>query len=134
MAPVPAPCSALADEVAALEAEERSLRAALPNLSGFAVWATDEIEHNSIVIEVIRKQIGQCDIVIGEVSEPNVNVYYEVGYAHALEKPTILLARAATELPFDTQQFNHIFYVSIVDLRDRLTKRLVATASDIATA
>jgi hypothetical protein len=40
MAPVPAPCSALADETAALEAEERSLRAALANLSGFAAWAT----------------------------------------------------------------------------------------------
>jgi hypothetical protein len=38
MAPVPAPCSALADQVAALEAEERSLRAALAN-SGFAAWA-----------------------------------------------------------------------------------------------
>jgi anti-sigma factor RsiW len=40
MAPVPAACSALADQVAALEAEERSLRAALANLSGFAAWAT----------------------------------------------------------------------------------------------
>jgi hypothetical protein len=40
MAPVPAPCSALADEVAALEAEERSLRATLANLSGFTAWAT----------------------------------------------------------------------------------------------
>jgi hypothetical protein len=39
MAPVPAPCSALADQVAVLEAEERSLRAALANLSGFAAWA-----------------------------------------------------------------------------------------------
>jgi len=40
MAPVPAACSALADQVAALEAEERSLRAALASLSGFAAWAT----------------------------------------------------------------------------------------------
>jgi hypothetical protein len=40
MGPVPAPCSAVADEVAALEAEARSLRAALPDLSGFAAWGT----------------------------------------------------------------------------------------------
>jgi hypothetical protein len=39
MAPVPAACSALADEVAAIEAQEGSLRAALANLSGFAAWA-----------------------------------------------------------------------------------------------
>jgi nucleoside 2-deoxyribosyltransferase len=100
---------------------------------GFVVERADEIEHNFIVNEVIGKQIGQCDIVIGEVSEPNPNVYYEIGYSHALNKPTILIARAATELPFDTQQFNHIFYASIVDLRERLTKRLLATASDSTT-
>jgi hypothetical protein len=39
MPSVPTPCSALADQLAALEADEESLRAALPNLSGFAAWA-----------------------------------------------------------------------------------------------
>jgi hypothetical protein len=40
MAPVPGACSALADEVAALEAQEASLRTTLASLSGFAAWAT----------------------------------------------------------------------------------------------
>jgi hypothetical protein len=38
MDPVPAGCFPLADQVAALEAEERSLRAALANLPGLAAW------------------------------------------------------------------------------------------------
>lgn len=38
MPPVPAPCSALADQVASIEAEEASLRAALADLTGFVAW------------------------------------------------------------------------------------------------
>jgi nucleoside 2-deoxyribosyltransferase len=37
-------------------------------------------------------------------------VYYEVGYAHALKKPTILIAESPTQLPFDVSPFRTLFY------------------------
>jgi hypothetical protein len=91
---------------------------------GYAVERADEVEHNVIVAEMVAARIRACDVVIAEVSSPNPNVYYEVGYAHACEKETVLLARDQAELPFDTRHFNHILYSSIVDLRQKLEKRL----------
>ena len=38
------------------------------------------------------------------------NVFYELGYAHALGKPTILLAERGRELPFDIRGYRCIFY------------------------
>ncbi|MGD0899375.1 MAG: hypothetical protein ABR915_16175 [Thermoguttaceae bacterium] len=35
---------------------------------------------------------------------------YELGYAHALQKPTILLARRGEQLPFDIRSYRVIFY------------------------
>jgi len=39
------------------------------------------------------------------------NIYYELGYAHAVNKPAILLADKSTEKPpFDVAQFRIMFY------------------------
>jgi nucleoside 2-deoxyribosyltransferase len=43
-------------------------------------------------IEDIKRQIAECRVVIAEITPGNPNVYYEVGYADALNKPLILIA------------------------------------------
>ena len=40
----------------------------------------------------------------------NQNVFYEVGYAHATNKPTISLAQHVKALPFDIKSYRVIFY------------------------
>jgi nucleoside 2-deoxyribosyltransferase len=52
---------------------------------------------------VITDAITSADLVIADVSRKNPNVFYELGYAHALRKNTILLVSkdATPELPFD---------------------------------
>jgi hypothetical protein len=87
----------------------------------------DDIEHNSQILEVIQQKIRDYDLIIADVTLPNPNVFYEVGYAHAAGTPTILVSRSGQKPPFDLQSFNHIFYESIVDLRDKLEKRIRAT-------
>ncbi|MFH1304613.1 MAG: hypothetical protein ABIK07_26470, partial [Planctomycetota bacterium] len=55
----------------------------------------------------------------------NANVFYEVGYAHALGKPTILITKNADDIPFDLKHFPHIIYKeSISDLRVKLMNRV----------
>jgi hypothetical protein len=58
--------------------------------------------------------IVTSDVIIAEVTPPNQNVFYELGYAHALGKPTILLAEQPKEggarLPFDISGYRCIFY------------------------
>jgi hypothetical protein len=94
---------------------------------GFAVQRADDIEHNSNILEVIQRQIRQCDVVIADMTGRNANVFYEIGYALALERQTILICRKGEVIPFDLQAMNHISYSNIVDLKERLERRLKAT-------
>lgn len=84
----------------------------------------DEIHHVGGIIEKIYDSIKDADIIIAELTVPNPNVYYELGFAHALSKPVILLTRNIQNTPFDLRGYNHVIYSSIVDLRERLDPML----------
>jgi len=96
---------------------------------GFIVERADDIEHNESILKVICAKISAADAIVGDTTGSNPNVFYEIGYAHALNCPTILIARKGSDLPFDLQGINHIMYETIVELRDRLKKRLVSVFS-----
>jgi len=73
----------------------------------------------------VYDQIARADIVVAELSEPNRNVFYEVGYSHALGKTTILLKREAADIPFDLKDYPHVIYGdSIPDLKTQLRERV----------
>ena len=96
---------------------------------GLSCIRADEVEHGGPIVEEIVDQIRRCRIIIAEVSDHNPNVFYEVGWAHALERPTILLAREGSDLPFDIRHVNAIMYRNIHSLEERLLKRLQAVLS-----
>jgi hypothetical protein len=77
---------------------------------GFEIVRIDEVNRPGIIFQDIQRKIEDAKVVIAEITAPNQNVYYEVGYAHALNKPTILLAQRGKELPFDIRSYRVIFY------------------------
>jgi nucleoside 2-deoxyribosyltransferase len=85
---------------------------------------SDDLEHNGEIIQEIRDAISEYEIIIADTTGANPNVCYEVGFAHALEKPTILICRRGENLPFDLQGTNHLFYENILGLRDPLKEKL----------
>ena len=66
----------------------------------------EQIFHESI-LERVYNQIAKADFIIADMTGRNANVFYEVGYAHALGKRTILLTRGAEDIPFDLKHFPH---------------------------
>lgn len=76
---------------------------------GLDVVRIDEMAGPGIIGEDIERQIAEAKIVIAEITAPNQNVFDELGYAHALNKPTILLAQRGKELPFDIRSYRVIF-------------------------
>ncbi|OPX41842.1 hypothetical protein CLHUN_42900 [Ruminiclostridium hungatei] len=63
------------------------------------------------IIEDIINSIKESYVIIADITPNNPNVFYEVGYAHAINKPTILLADKKREkLPFDVSGFRTLFY------------------------
>jgi hypothetical protein len=44
------------------------------------------------------------------MSERNPNVFYELGLAHAIGKPAILVAKTEEDIPFDLRHVRVIVY------------------------
>jgi len=74
-------------------------------------YRADETYSPGLVVADIARQIRESRIVIAEVSSVNPNVFYEVGYADAIDKPVILVAdRKGRDLPFDVRPYRTLFY------------------------
>jgi hypothetical protein len=78
--------------------------------NGFDVVRIDEKAGPGVIFQDIQREIEQAEVVIAEITPANPNVFYELGYAHALGKPTILLAQRGSQLPFDIRSFRVVFY------------------------
>lgn len=95
---------------------------------GLVAERGDEIEHNGGILEVVQERIRGCDALVAEISSDNPNVFYEIGYSHALARPTILISkRSGPEIPVDLRTVNYIQYETAEDLQYSLEKRLRAT-------
>lgn len=92
---------------------------------GMRCEKVDEIEFSDSILAQIYKGIQRADIVVADMTGRNPNVFYEVGYAHALHKEVVLLTQTASDIPFDLSGHNHIVYNGQVTLlRERLDRRL----------
>lgn len=76
------------------------------------------------ILDRIFNQISKADVIVADMSGRNPNVFYEVGYSHALGKNVTLLTRAAEDIPFDLKHRYHIIYDDIDSLRRELAPRL----------
>ena len=81
---------------------------------GLDAYRADDVFRPGIILQDIVRGISTSQVVVAEVSPRNPNVYYELGYAHAVGTPTILLAEqpsdGSSSLPFDISGFRCIFY------------------------
>jgi hypothetical protein len=77
------------------------------------------------ILERVYNQIAKADIIIAEMTGQNPNVFYEVGYAHALNKIVILLTTNSDDIPFDLQHYPHVVYEgSLAKLKSELEIRV----------
>lgn len=77
------------------------------------------------MLQRIYNQIAKADVIVADMTDRNPNVFYEVGYAHALGKVVILLTRKDEDIPFDLKHYPHIIYGgAITDLIPQLEGRV----------
>lgn len=86
----------------------------------------DEVEHSGSITDLILKNIRTHRFLNSDLTHERPNVYYEVGYAHGLQKEVVLTAQRGTPLHFDVAAHNVIFYVSGTELEERIARRLRA--------
>jgi hypothetical protein len=54
--------------------------------------------------------ISTAKVLVAELTERNPNVLYELGLAHALKKPVVLVSSTEKDVPFDLQHIRVIYY------------------------
>ena len=102
------------------DAYRLAIKPACEDAGAYAERVDEQIFSGSI-LERIYNQISKADVVVADLSERNANVFYEVGYAHALGKTTVLLVRSAEDIPFDLKHYPHIVYGDrLLDLKEKL--------------
>lgn len=83
------------------------------------------------ILERIFNQISKADIIVADMTGRNANVFYEVGYAHALGKIVLLLTQNVDDIPFDLINKQHIVYAGkIKTLKSELKKKIVWAISE----
>lgn len=80
----------------------------------------DDVVGPGLIIADIIREITTAQLIIADITPANPNVYFEVGYGLALNKPTILLARRGTALPFDLAGFRVLFYENSIGGKGKL--------------
>lgn len=102
--------------------------------AGFKPYRVDKDKHVQIPIADIEKKIKESAACIADISDDNLNVCYEVGFAAALEKPLILICAERKETasyPFDIKH-RHVFSYTAntatghKELKKEITERLKA--------
>lgn len=87
----------------------------------------DEIGKPGKITDQILAEIRECDAVVADLTGNNPNVMYELGWAHALEKPVIILNQDIHQTAFDVKDFRQIIYDRqklVKDCRPRLVSAL----------
>jgi len=97
-----------------------------------AVRADADIFGTGKIMDQVWDGITSAKVLVAELTTRNPNVFYELGLAHALEKPVVLVSSREDDVPFDLQHIRVIYY----DMSDPFwgTKLIEKVAENILSA
>lgn len=100
------------------------IKGAAQDVGAYAERIDEQIFTEGILDRVFN-QINKADVVVADMTGRNANVFYEVGYAHALGKIVLLLTQDAADIPFDLKHHQHAVYEGKIEiLRNVLTPKI----------
>jgi hypothetical protein len=95
---------------------------------GITVERADEIFSTDVLIEDIWAGIVAATFVVADLTTKNANVLYEVGMAHTVGKPVIIITQDIDDVPFDLRHRRCIEYQHTPRGCEELEQQLVGTA------
>jgi hypothetical protein len=82
--------------------------------AGMEPVRADELFSTGSVIEQIWEQISRAKVLLADLTGKNANVFYELGLAHAAQKPVVFTTGSLEDVPFDLRHLR----VAAYDIRD----------------
>ena len=89
---------------------EKIFKPAIEKAGLRAVRADDDIFATGKIMDQVWRGIREATVLVAELTSKNPNVFYELGLAHALEKPVVLVSSNQDDVPFDLGHIRAIFY------------------------
>lgn len=77
---------------------------------GMSITRADDFFTSERIMDEIWTAMLNATILIADCTGRNPNVFYEIGLAHAIGKPTILITQHADDVPFDLRHRRYIEY------------------------
>ncbi|MFH0908379.1 MAG: hypothetical protein V1929_06430 [bacterium] len=74
------------------------------------VRADAEIFGTGKIMDQVWRGINSAKVLVAELTSRNPNVFYELGLAHALKKPVVLVSSNEADVPFDLHHIRVIYY------------------------
>ena len=74
------------------------------------VRADTEIFGTGKIMDQVWSGINGARVLVAELTSRNANVFYELGLAHALRKPVVLVSSNEADVPFDLHHIRVIYY------------------------
>lgn len=96
---------------------------------GIRAERVDDQQDNTRITDRILESLRRAEFVICDLTGAKPNVFWEAGYAHALGKLPIYVARAGTRIEFDIKDYPIIFFDNMRELREGLNTRLEGLAA-----
>jgi nucleoside 2-deoxyribosyltransferase len=78
--------------------------------AGVETWRLDQVAVAGSITEQLYAAIEQSDLIVCDITHSNPNVMNELGYAHALREPVILISQRSEHMPFDVRSVRTLFY------------------------
>ncbi|HEX8249859.1 MAG TPA: hypothetical protein VF599_16930, partial [Pyrinomonadaceae bacterium] len=74
------------------------------------VRADADIFATGKIMDQVWRGISAAKVMVAELTSRNPNVFYELGLAHALKKPVVLISSNEEDVPFDVRHIRVIYY------------------------
>lgn len=87
----------------------------------------DEEHVSGDLLPHILRLLVKARIVIANIDGRNPNVFYELGIAQAIDKPTILISSSVPEMPLDVRTRKIVVWGTSGELRENLQTELART-------
>ncbi|MFI7601208.1 hypothetical protein [Actinoplanes sp. NPDC049681] len=89
---------------------EDFIKPAVESRCGLECVRGDDMFGSNVVMEDVITAIQKAKVVIADLTGRNPNVFYEVGIAHALEIPVLLISQSLDDVPFDLRHRRVLIY------------------------
>jgi hypothetical protein len=92
----------------------------------------DDLFTPTDILADIWQSLNSADFVIADITGRNPNVLYELGIAHTLAKPVLIISRTAADIPIDLSTRRVILYGDeACDLREDLSAKVTKAIGEI---